>query len=166
MCYPLLIGTVALAVTRYWPLALPVAVVLGLIVYFFRDPPRRIPQEPGLMVSPADGKVVEILELPHDEFIGGPAVRIGLFLSIFNVHLNRVPCDTRVLSLRYSPGKFLMHCGPKSARERGHVDWPGRHWTDAAAFGRAADCGAVCPSHRLRPAAGGRTSARKAVWHD
>jgi phosphatidylserine decarboxylase len=117
MGYPLLAGTVAVAMTRYWPLAVPLAVVLFLIVYFFRDPPRRIPQGPGLMVSPADGKVVEILEMPHDEFIGGPAVRIGLFLSIFNVHLNRVPCDSRVLSLRYSPGKFLSALRPESARE-------------------------------------------------
>ncbi len=117
MGYPLLAGTVALAMTRYWPLAMPLGVVLVLIVYFFRDPPRRIPQEPGLMVSPADGKVVEIEQVEHDDFVGGPAVRIGLFLSIFNVHLNRVPCDARVLSLRYAPGKFLSALRPESARE-------------------------------------------------
>ena len=63
--------------------------LLALVVYFFRDPPRRVPQEPGLMVSPADGTIAEITRLEHDEFIGGPAVRIGIFLSIFNVHMNR-----------------------------------------------------------------------------
>ena len=50
----------------------------------------QVPGRPGLVVSPADGKVAEITRLAHDEFIGGPAVRIGIFLSIFNVHLNRV----------------------------------------------------------------------------
>ncbi|HEY4310158.1 MAG TPA: phosphatidylserine decarboxylase [Pirellulales bacterium] len=117
MGYPLLAGTVALALSRFWPLAIPLAVVLFLIVYFFRDPPRRISQEPGLMVSPADGKVVEIAQLENDPFVGGPAVRIGLFLSIFNVHLNRSPCDARVLCLKYSPGKFLSALRPDSAWE-------------------------------------------------
>jgi len=81
--------------------------LLCLVVYFFRDPPRRVPQEPGLLVSPADGKIAEVTHLEHDEFIGGPAVRIGIFLSIFNVHLNRAPSTARVIALRYSPGKFL-----------------------------------------------------------
>ena len=82
----------ALVYCGWWYLALGPGVVLGLIVYFFRDPPRRVPAEPGLVVSPADGRVAEITQLDHDEFIGGPAVRIGIFLSIFNVHLNRAPC--------------------------------------------------------------------------
>ncbi len=117
MSYPLLAAVIALGFSRYWPLAVPLGVVLLLIVYFFRDPPRRVPQEPGLMVSPADGKVVEITTLEDDPFVGGPAVRIGLFLSIFNVHLNRAPCDSRVLCLRYSPGRFLSALRPESAWE-------------------------------------------------
>ena len=87
----------------------------ALVVYFFRDPPRRVPQEPGLVVSPADGTVAEITRLEHDEFIGGPAVRIGIFLSIFNVHLNRAPLACRVIALRYSPGEFLNALRPESA---------------------------------------------------
>ena len=96
MAYPLAAVTVLLAVFGWWPLALGPGVVLALVVYFFRDPPRRVPAEPGLMVSPADGKIVEIAPVESDPFVGGPAVRIGIFLSIFNVHLNRVPCDARV----------------------------------------------------------------------
>ena len=91
MGWPLLAPTIVLACTRFWYLAVLPAVPLCLIVYFFRDPSRRIPAGPGLLVAPADGKVVEITRLGHDDFIGGPAVRIGIFLSIFNVHLNRVP---------------------------------------------------------------------------
>ena len=68
-----------------------------------------------LLVAPADGKVVEITKLPHDEFIGGPAVRIGIFLSIFNVHLNRAPAESRVIALRYSPGRFLNAMNPESS---------------------------------------------------
>ena len=75
--------------------------------YFFRDPLRRIPGDSGVLVAPADGKVVEIEHLGHDEFVGGPAVRIGIFLSIFNVHLNRAPAEARVIALRYWPGEFL-----------------------------------------------------------
>jgi len=88
-----------------------------LIVWFFRDPPRKIPAGNQLVVSPADGKVVEIVDLDHDEFIGGPAVQIGIFLSIFNVHINRSPFAARVVGLRYKPGKCLNALRPESARE-------------------------------------------------
>jgi len=98
-----------------WCLALPPAAALGLIVYFFRNPRRRVPQGPGLLVSPADGTIAEITRLPHNEFVGGPGVRIGIFLSIFNVHLNRAPSAARVIALRYSPGEFLNALRPDSA---------------------------------------------------
>ena len=115
MGWPLLALTVATACTPWWPLAVVPGVLLGLVVYFFRDPPRRIPQEPGLLVSPADGKIAEVTRVEHDEFIRGPAVRIGIFLSIFNVHLNRSPALSRVIALRYSPGEFLNALNPESA---------------------------------------------------
>ena len=88
-----------------------------LIAWFFRDPTRSIPPGPGVVVSPADGKVVDIEELEHDEFVGGPAVKIGIFLSIFNVHINRTPIAGRVIGLTYRPGKYLNALRPESARE-------------------------------------------------
>lgn len=92
--------------------------VLGLlVVWFFRNPRRRIPTAAGSVVSPADGLIVEIEELDHDEWIGGPAIKVGIFLSIFNVHINRVPVACRVKQLRYTPGKFLNALRPESARE-------------------------------------------------
>ncbi|REJ91841.1 MAG: phosphatidylserine decarboxylase family protein [Planctomycetota bacterium] len=97
--------------------AVVLLVIGGLIVWFFRDPPRRIPTGEGVVVSPADGKIVEIEELEHDESIGGPALKVGIFLSIFNVHINRVPMACRVESLSYEPGKFLNALRPESARE-------------------------------------------------
>lgn len=115
MSYPLLAATIALALTPFWYTALAPAVLFFLVVYFFRDPPRRVPQEPGLLVSPCDGTMAEITELDFDEFIGGPAVRIGVFLSIFNVHINRAPSRARVIKFRYSPGLFLNALNPESA---------------------------------------------------
>jgi phosphatidylserine decarboxylase len=101
----------------YWPLA---AVPLGLglcIVWFFRNPGRKVPEGAGLVVSPADGKVVQIEEIEYDEYIGGPALLVGIFLSVFNVHINRTPVAARVIGLTYRKGKFLNAMLPESARE-------------------------------------------------
>jgi phosphatidylserine decarboxylase len=99
-------------------LAVTGLVVIGLlIVWFFRSPPRRVPTGAGLVVAPADGKVVAIDEIDSDEFLGGPAVQIGIFLSIFNVHVNRSPVAGRVVGLRYRRGKYLNALRPESARE-------------------------------------------------
>ena len=107
----------ALLAWLFWPLA-PIPVVLGLcIVWFFRNPRREFPTEAGLVVSPADGKVVHIEEIEHDEYIGGPALLIGIFLSVFNVHINRAPVAARVIGLSYRYGKFLNALRPESARE-------------------------------------------------
>ncbi len=106
MGFPLLALSAA-AAAYDWPAAILPGILLVLVVWFFRDPPRRVPQEPHLAVSPADGTIAEVVELEHDEFIGGPAVRIGIFLSIFNVHINRAPTRSQVLRLKYSPGLFL-----------------------------------------------------------
>ncbi|MBN2023249.1 MAG: phosphatidylserine decarboxylase family protein [Pirellulales bacterium] len=114
MGVPLALVT-ALVAAFAWHWAWIPAIPLVWVMSFFRDPPRRIPQEPGLLVSPADGKVVEISRVEHDAFIGGPAVRIGIFLSIFNVHLNRAPAACRVIALRYQPGEFLNAMNPASA---------------------------------------------------
>ena len=117
-----LVASLTLEVTdtvRYvlWFVAFGFA-LLGLeIAWFFRNPKRAIPSEPGLVVAPADGKVVHIEEIEYDEFIGGPAIEIGVFLSIFNVHINRVPVACRVIGIHYKPGKMLNALRPESARE-------------------------------------------------
>ena len=103
-------------------LAVAAIVVGGLVVWFFRNPRRRVPQQPDVLCSPADGKIAEITELADDPFIGGPAVRIGIFLSIFNVHINRAPAASRVVHLDYVPGKFLNALRPESARENERME--------------------------------------------
>ncbi len=110
-------GSTAVLAYWYWPAAV-VPAVLGLFfVSFFRNPRRSIPSGEGVVVSPADGKITTIEEIEHDEFIGGPAVLIGVFLSIFNVHVNRTPVAARVIGIAYRPGKFLNALRPESARE-------------------------------------------------
>ena len=73
----------------------------------FRDPERTLPAEQHALVSPADGTVSDVTEIAHDELLGGPAVRVGIFLSVFNVHVNRSPCDGKVLKVTYKKGKFV-----------------------------------------------------------
>lgn len=107
----------AVAAWCYWPVSF-VPAALGLfVVSFFRNPRRKIPAEPGLVVAPADGKVVTVEELPHDDYVGGRAVLIGIFLSVFNVHINRSPVAARVIGLTYRRGKFLNALRPESAQE-------------------------------------------------
>ncbi len=100
-----------------WLIVATLTVVGALIVWFFRNPNRVIPTGQGVVVSPADGTVAAIEEIEHDDFIGGPAVLIGIFLSIFNVHINRMPIAARVIGLRYRKGKYLNALRPESARE-------------------------------------------------
>jgi phosphatidylserine decarboxylase len=129
--WPLLALTILFAYGAWYRGSVPAlvpglatAVVLGLVVCFFRDPPRRIPEGPGLVVSPADGKIAEVTRLEHDDYLGGPAVKIGIFLSIFNVHLNRAPVAARVIELRYTPGEFLSALRPECL-ERNEAMWIG-----------------------------------------
>lgn len=79
----------------------------GFTLFFFRDPDRAAPLDPSLVVAPADGKVLRIEPIGEDDFVGGPAVRIAIFLSVFNVHINRSPISGTVLFQKYRAGKML-----------------------------------------------------------
>ena len=68
-----------------------------------------------MFVSPADGRITEVTRLAHDDWLEGPATRIGIFMSIFDVHLTRAPATARVIALRYSPGEFLNALNSQSA---------------------------------------------------
>jgi phosphatidylserine decarboxylase len=83
-------------------------------IAFFRDPERMSPTERDVMLAPADGKVTEISMLDEHPDIGGPATRIGIFLSIFSVHVNRSPCSGTVKAVRYQPGRFVDARRPDS----------------------------------------------------
>jgi phosphatidylserine decarboxylase len=108
---PLLLAAALLALSSSgspWHVARLIAecvlVALGLFVlYFFRDPNRTIPGDADAVVSPADGHVVEILEEPMN---GTPGRRISIFLSVFDVHVNRSPIAGRIAKVEYKPGRF------------------------------------------------------------
>lgn len=104
----LLLGAcAAIGVWVFWPIAIPFALVWIWVISFFRDPRRQRSFDAGALCAPADGTVTEISALDQYEPIGGPAVRIGIFLSLLNVHVNRSPCSGRVASVSYHPGEFL-----------------------------------------------------------
>jgi phosphatidylserine decarboxylase len=93
-----------------WPLAGSCLALLG-VAAFFRDPERLVPREPGAFLAPADGLVDDVARLADGEacdLLGAaPAHRIGIFLSVFDVHLNRAPCDMTVLRDAHRPGRYL-----------------------------------------------------------
>lgn len=106
----------------FWPASIVFLAFAIVITWFFRNPRRNIPQDPGIVVSPADGVVVSVEDMPHDQvmdgqFIDGPVVVVAIFLSIFNVHINRLPVAARIVGMRYRPGKFLNALRAASARE-------------------------------------------------
>lgn len=116
-------GFLVLAVlaSLWWlPAGLPPLVLSILIAWFFRDPNREVPTQLGTVVSPADGKLVQIETIEDPEL--GTCVQFGIFLSIFNVHANRSSLPGRVVAVRYRPGKFLNALRPESARENENLD--------------------------------------------
>jgi phosphatidylserine decarboxylase len=81
------------------------AVVLIWILSFFRDPYRICPVDEMLLLAPADGRITDIETIEENSFIGGPVLKIGIFLSIFDAHINRAPCNVTVEKIMYKPGK-------------------------------------------------------------
>jgi phosphatidylserine decarboxylase len=136
--FTLLLGIVATALGLagfflHWGLWLalpPVALVWLEIIYFFRDPERAIPDDPLALVSPADGTVTHVEEVDEPDFPGGRALRVSIFLSIFNVHVNRIPRRGRIVDIRYFPGRFLDARNPESATQNEQL-WIDLEETDA-----------------------------------
>jgi phosphatidylserine decarboxylase len=89
----------------------------GFVAFFFRDPAREVPSQPGLVVSPGDGRVVEIRTLPEEG-----RTRVSIFLSLFDVHINRAPVAGVVRSVQYRPGRFLPANMDRAALENERND--------------------------------------------
>lgn len=87
---------------------------LGAALWFYRDPERVPPDEPGVWVSPADGKVVEVVEGALDEYAGA-CVKVGIFMNGFDVHVNRAPAAGEIEYTRYVPGKKWFAFDPKAS---------------------------------------------------
>lgn len=95
-----------------WPYAIPLLLLAAFLLWFFRDPERHIPTVPGAVVSPGDGKVTDVSLVTAG---GSPLNRISIFLSVFDVHVNRSPIAGVIRDVRYQRGKFLNAMGAHSA---------------------------------------------------
>ncbi len=115
VCFPLITA----AFLPQWTVVAIETVLACVLIWalmFFRDPERSCPADINLLLAPADGHVTEIERVEENNFIGGPALRIGIFLSIFDIHINRAPCNVRIEKITYKKGKYLNAMNPQSGR--------------------------------------------------
>ncbi len=110
------ITVLCLGISGWVSAIFPVLLTL-FCVWFFRDPKRKVPQDDGQLVSPADGKVVDISRVEEDRFLNKPAIKVSIFLDVFNVHVNRVPTAGKIVDISYNKGKFLNAGVPKASLE-------------------------------------------------
>jgi len=107
--WPYIVGVAlaALLTTHYfgWVVALPLYLILLFVVQFFRDPARELPSEPGI-ISPADGRIVAVMPC-RDPYLECDAIKVSVFMNVFNVHSNRSPVSGVVEEIRYFPGAFV-----------------------------------------------------------
>ncbi len=108
----LLVAAALLFWLTSWPLALVPVLLAAFFLWFFRNPSRTIPTGPGLIVSPGDGLVTETVRLETPD---GPRQRISIFLSVFDVHVNRSPIAGTIIDVRYQKGLYLNAMNPSSA---------------------------------------------------
>lgn len=111
----------ALALARrswaLWLLAVVLTVVALWVAYFFRDPERTGERGGTLVVAPADGRLIMMTEVEEPTFMKGPAIRMSIFMNVFNVHVNRYPIDGVVSYVHYNKGKFINAAAEKSSLE-------------------------------------------------
>jgi phosphatidylserine decarboxylase len=114
----LMIALFCVFAPAFWllPLLAALGLVLAWMFSFFRDPRREVPLDERVLLSPADGKVTDITVLEDGGVLGKGALRIGIFLSVFNVHINRAPCSVRVDKIAYKKGAFKNAMSPESGR--------------------------------------------------
>lgn len=112
------------------------AIVLGLILNFFRDPDRELPQDDYQIVAPADGKVIEVKSVEEPEYLKGTATQISIFLSIFDVHVNRIPMSGELEYLQYHPGEYLVAWHDKSSELNERADFGIKHKSGTKIFFR------------------------------
>ncbi len=98
-----------------WPgIAAAFGTVALFTAWFFRNPKRSSPKSDRAVVAPGDGKIVEICEEPEPRFLKDQSVRVSIFLNIFDVHVNRIPCEGLVEQVAYQPGRFLVASRPEA----------------------------------------------------
>ncbi|MEE9580417.1 MAG: phosphatidylserine decarboxylase [Nitrosomonadaceae bacterium] len=118
--WPFIIGTVVIAalvnILAGWIWAIPFWLIAFFVLQFFRDPPRVVPQKTNAVLSPADGRIVAV-ESVQDPYLKRDAIKVSVFMNIFNVHSNRSPVDGEVRNEWYFPGKYINAKLPKASLE-------------------------------------------------
>jgi len=123
-------ATFIFALLGYDLIALIMLVLTGFVVYFFRDPERISPDDEDVVVSPADGKVILVEKIFDDRFVNEHAYKVSIFMSVFDVHVNRIPFAGEVEKIQYVPGSFYAantdqgglaneHCGVTLSTKKG-----------------------------------------------
>lgn len=94
--------------------------LLGLTTLFFRNPPRKIKTDADIAFAPADGKIIAIEEVDESEFLNRKCIKISIFMSIYNIHVNRYPVSGKITYTKYHPGTYLVARHPKSSELNEH----------------------------------------------
>lgn len=121
--WPFIAAALVMAALLYaiWtPLVVPGVVLALFVTYFFRNPDRVVPARAGLVVSPADGRIIAIAQAPPPPELGmaaDPVTRVSIFLNIFDVHVNRVPAEGSISALAYHKGKFVNAALDKASED-------------------------------------------------
>jgi len=112
---PMVLVTVILGIMG-WKVWMSLGILLSLfIAYFFRNPRREIPNLQNVILSPADGRIVHVGECEEDRFLKEKTLKISIFMSLFDVHINRAPVSGTILAEKYLPGRFLIANVEKSS---------------------------------------------------
>ncbi|MBN2044823.1 MAG: phosphatidylserine decarboxylase family protein [Anaerolineales bacterium] len=121
------LGLLAAVVVLMFPnwltllLLLAALVIWGIVQHFFRDPDREVVREPGMVVGPADGVVVAIEQVFDNKHLRAEVIRISMFLSVWDVHVQRVPLRGKVLEVEFKPGKYLRAVLPDASEVNEYI---------------------------------------------
>jgi len=139
LIFALIVSGIARYIEPHWTAYLlytAMALLVAFILYFFRDPDREITVGDNVVLSPADGKIVQIKEVNEDRYIKGSAIQISIFLSPLDVHVNRIPVTGTLEYLEYEPGMFLAAYDHRASELNERADFGVKHPSGTKIFFR------------------------------
>ena len=156
-----------LSFLHWWILAIPAWIGVAFVVQFFRDPPRKVPGQANAVLCPADGKVLKV-ERGRDPFLDRDALKISIFMNVFNVHSNRSPVDGKIVEAWYHQGGFVNASFDKASadNERNALHLRTGRGDDVTCVQIAQDASSATRSRatRSRAVSGSASSASARAW--